>query len=182
MDGLRPQHGEPLPGRRFPLPFCGILNDVDRPGISTPGVVAPPPLIFALGLALGLAVHVRFPARLIAGPTRLIGGVLTAAGAGLIVWAIGTMRAAGTDPRPDRPTSALVTAGPYRHTRNPIYLGMASIYAGVLFVVGTPWPMLFLPAVLAVIRQGVIAREERYLAGRFGDSFSDYAARVRRWV
>jgi protein-S-isoprenylcysteine O-methyltransferase Ste14 len=171
-----------IPRAQIPLPVCGILDYVDRPGISTPGVVAPPPLIFALGLALGLAVHARFPARLIAGPTRLIGGVLTAAGAGLITWAIGTMRAAGTDPRPDRPTSALVTAGPYRHTRNPIYLGMASIYAGVLLVVGTPWPMLFLPAILAVIRQGVIAREERYLAGRFGDSFSDYATRVRCWV
>jgi protein-S-isoprenylcysteine O-methyltransferase Ste14 len=155
---------------------------VDRPAISTAGVVAPPPVIFAVGFALGLAVHGRFPARLIGGPTRLLGGVLTAAGAGLIGWAVGTMRAAGTDPRPDTPTSVLVTAGPYRHSRNPIYLGLASIYTGLMLVFGTPWPMLFLPAVLAVIREGVIAREERYLAARFGDSFSDYTARVRRWM
>ena len=70
----------------------------------------------------------------------------------------------------------------YRHTRNPIYVGFAGVYAGPLMVVGTPWPALFLPAVLAVIRQGVIAREERYLAGRFGDAYADYAARVRRWL
>ena len=149
---------------------------------STAGVLAPPPLIFAVGWVLGLVLHARFPARLVAGPSRLLGGLLTAAGVSLIASAIATLRAAGTDPRPDRPTTALVIEGPYRHTRNPIYLGLASIYAGLLLVVGTPWPALLLPAVLAVVDQGVVAREERYLARRFGDAFTKYTVRVRRWL
>jgi protein-S-isoprenylcysteine O-methyltransferase Ste14 len=155
---------------------------MERTHVSTAGVVAPPPLIFAVGLGLGLALHARFPARLVAGPSRLLGGLLAAAGASLIAWAIATLRAAGTDPRPERPTTALVTEGPYRYTRNPIYVGMLGIYAGLVLLVGTPWPALFLPTVLAVVRQGVIAREERYLAGRFGDAFTRYTARVRRWL
>src|SRR5215210_6804914 len=113
---------------------------------STAGVVAPPPLIFVIGLGLGLLLNARFPARLVVGPSRLLGGLLAGAGAALIGWAIASLRAAGTDPRPDRPTTALVTDGPYRHTRNPIYLGLASIYTGLLLAVGTPWPALFLPA------------------------------------
>jgi protein-S-isoprenylcysteine O-methyltransferase Ste14 len=153
-----------------------------RSDVSTASVVAPPPLIFAVGLGLGLGLHARFPARLVAGPSRLLGGLLAAAGAGLIAWAIATLRAAGTDPRPDRPTTTLVIQGPYRRTRNPIYVGMLGIYAGLMLLVGTPWPALFLPTVLAVLRQGVIAREERYLAGRFGEAFTGYSAGVRRWL
>ena len=149
---------------------------------STAEVIAPPPLIFAVGWVLGLALHARFRGPLVAGPSRLLGGVLAAAGAGLIAWAIETLRSAGTDPRPDRPTTALVTHGPYRYTRNPIYVGFLGIYVGLLLVVGTLWPALFLPAVLAVVRRGVIAREERYLAGRFGEAFNEYAAHVRRWL
>ena len=145
-------------------------------------VAPPPPLIFAIGWVLGLALNMRFRTRLVAGPSRLLGGLLVGAGTGLVAWAILTMRRAGTDPRPDRPTAALVTDGPYRHTRNPIYVGFAGVYAGLLMVVGTPGPALFLPAVLAVIRQGVIVPEERYLAGRFGDAYADYATHVRRWL
>ena len=149
---------------------------------STAGVVAPPPLIFAVGLGLGLALHARFPARLVAGPSRLLGGLLAAVGTGLIAWAIASLRAAGTDPRPDQPTTVLVTEGPYLRTRNPIYLGMLGIYAGLTLAIGTPWPALFLPAVLAVLREGVVAREERYLSERFAQAFTDYASRVRRWL
>jgi protein-S-isoprenylcysteine O-methyltransferase Ste14 len=155
---------------------------VEQQKTSTADVVAPPPLIFAIGWVLGLALHLRFRARLVVGPSRWLGGLLAAAGAGLIAWAIWSLRRAGTDPRPDRPTTALVTDGPYRHTRNPIYVGFVGMYAGLLLVVGTPWPALFLPVVLRVIRQGVVAREERYLAVRFGDAFADYVAHARRWL
>jgi protein-S-isoprenylcysteine O-methyltransferase Ste14 len=155
---------------------------MERQDTSTASVIAPPPLIFAGGWVLGLALHTRARARLVIGPSRWLGGLLAAAGVGQIAWAIWSMRRAGTDPRPDKPTATLVTDGPFRYTRNPIYLGLTAIYSGLLMAVGTPWPALFLPAVLAVIREGVIAREERYLAARFGDAFTDYAAHVRRWL
>jgi protein-S-isoprenylcysteine O-methyltransferase Ste14 len=153
-----------------------------REDTSTASVVAPPPLIFAAGWVLGLALHLRFQTRVIVGPSRWLGGLLVGTGAGLVAWAVWTMRKAGTDPRPDRPTATLVTDGPFRYTRNPIYLGFAAIYSGLLMAVGTPWPALFLPVVLALIRAGVIEREERYLAARFGDAFADYTAHVRRWL
>jgi protein-S-isoprenylcysteine O-methyltransferase Ste14 len=155
---------------------------MEQQDTTTSGVVAPPPLIFGVGLALGLGLHARFPARLVDGPSRAVGGLLVAMGSGLIAWAIATLRRAGTDPRPDRPTAALVTRGPYRLTRNPIYVGFTGVYCGLLVLVGTPWPALFLLPILSVMRHGVISREERYLARRFGEAYSAYAAQVRRWI
>ena len=149
---------------------------------ETPEILAPPPLIVGAAWALGFGLDRRFPAHLVAGPSRLVGGLIAASGVGLIAWAVATMRAAGTDPRPERPSTVLVTDGPFGLSRNPIYLGLIAIYAGLVLVVGTAWPVLFLPTSLAVLRDGVIRREERYLAQRFGSAFTEYASRVRRWL
>jgi protein-S-isoprenylcysteine O-methyltransferase Ste14 len=149
---------------------------------DTAEILAPPPLILGAGWAFGFGLHWRFPARLVAGPSRLVGGLLAAAGVALIASAVASMRRAGTDPRPERPSTVLVTDGPYALSRNPIYLGLVAIYAGLMLVVGTAWPVLFLPTGLAVLRTGVVLREERYLAERFGGAFIDYAGRVRRWL
>ncbi len=83
---------------------------------------------------------------------------------------------------PWRASSALVTSGPYRFTRNPMYLGMASLYAGIALAFGLLWSLALLLAVLVVIDRGVIAREERYLERRFGDEYRIYKQQVRRWL
>jgi protein-S-isoprenylcysteine O-methyltransferase Ste14 len=83
---------------------------------------------------------------------------------------------------PYKPTSALVVDGPYRYSRNPIYLADALIYIGISVVIDTLWPILLLPIALAVLQQGVIAREERYLERKFGDQYRQYQASVRRWL
>ena len=83
---------------------------------------------------------------------------------------------------PMKPTTALVTSGPYRVTRNPMYVGMAFLYAGLALSLGVIWALALLPAVLLMVDRLVIAREERYLEAKFGEEYRDYKRRVRRWL
>ena len=92
------------------------------------------------------------------------------------------MKRAGTNIRPDQPTLAIVSDGPFRFTRNPLYLALTGLYAGIALLVNALWPLLLLAPVLAVLRWGVIAREERYLEAKFGEAYRAYRSRVRRWV
>lgn len=80
-----------------------------------------------------------------------------------------------------RPTTALALGGPYRFTRNPMYLGLASLHLGAALLFDSFWVILTLPPVLWVVRRAVIDREERYLEARFGGAYLDYKRRVRRW-
>jgi protein-S-isoprenylcysteine O-methyltransferase Ste14 len=92
------------------------------------------------------------------------------------------MKRAGTNVDPREPTTTIVTGGPYRFTRNPLYLSMTLVYAGITALANALPAALLLPAVLAFMRRGVIEREERYLERKFGDEYMDYKARVRRWI
>jgi protein-S-isoprenylcysteine O-methyltransferase Ste14 len=89
---------------------------------------------------------------------------------------------AGTPVSPYSASTTLVTTGPYRISRNPAYLGMALVYAGIAVSTEALWALAPLPAVLAVIDRGVIAREERYLERRLGDEYRRYTQRTRRWL
>jgi protein-S-isoprenylcysteine O-methyltransferase Ste14 len=151
---------------------------------ETAGVIAPPPLIFAGGFLAGLLIDHALPAsrplpaplRRVLAPTLLAGGVLA------MLAAIRTMVRAHTTINPAAPVAALVTAGPFRFTRNPIYLGDTLVYTGLSLALGRRGPLVLLPGVLALIDRGVIRREERYLERRFGAPYRDYRARVRRWL
>jgi protein-S-isoprenylcysteine O-methyltransferase Ste14 len=92
------------------------------------------------------------------------------------------MRGAGAPVRTDKPVPRLTTEGPCRYTRNPGYLCLAMLYAGIATLRNSLWAILFLPLVLIVIHREVIGREERYLECTFGDEYLAYRARVRRWV
>ena len=105
-----------------------------------------------------------------------------ALGFALGAWALGLMMRARTDPRPDRPTSTLVEAGPFRFSRNPIYLGFLVFAAGVALRWASLWGWLAVLAAFVALDRCVIAREERYLAARFGAAYAEYRARVRRWL
>jgi protein-S-isoprenylcysteine O-methyltransferase Ste14 len=83
---------------------------------------------------------------------------------------------------PFRPASTLVITGPYRFTRNPMYLGAILLVLAFALWLGTWWPAILLPVVIVVVRRYVIAREERYMRRRFGAAYDDYARRVRRWI
>jgi protein-S-isoprenylcysteine O-methyltransferase Ste14 len=147
------------------------------------GARVPAPLLFAglfaAGLALNAALpHPRFPAA-----ARDLGWALAAVGLGAIgVPGFRALRRAGTSPDPRRPTTALVTEGPYRYTRHPLYLSMATIYAGGALGVNSFWTLALLAAAVVLIDRGPMVREERYLEQKFGDAYRAYKARVRRWV
>jgi protein-S-isoprenylcysteine O-methyltransferase Ste14 len=98
------------------------------------------------------------------------------------LWAIIAFRRAGTRPEPWKPVTAFVTSGPYRFTRNPMYVGFTLIYLGVAAMVNTAWPLWFLPAIFLTMHFGVVRREEAYLERRFGDDYRAYRDRVRRWL
>ena len=168
-------------------PAAGAMTAGTDDGTSTPGdvagVIAPPPLIFlgALGIGFGLdAVIGRRPLRSTAAVP--VGSAAIIAGAGLMGSFVSAFGRARTPIDPYTPSKALVTHGPYGLTRNPAYLGMALIYAGIAIVSNAPWAFVPLPAAIAVIDRGVIVREERYLKRKFGTPYEDYKRRVRRWI
>ena len=92
------------------------------------------------------------------------------------------MNAADTTLRTDKPVSSLVQDGPFRYSRNPGYLSLTMIYAGIAVLRNALWAILLLPLVLYVMQREVIEREERYLEGTFGEEYLAYKRRVRRWV
>ena len=150
---------------------------------DTSGVRFPPPLVFAGGLLGGWLLERLQPAAAFDGRGWwLLALPLGVAGVALIASALGLFRRAGTDPLPMRPTTVLVFDGPYRFTRNPMYLGMALVYLAAALMLDLPWALLLLPPVLFVIVTQVIAKEERYLDAKFGEEYRSYRARVRRWL
>jgi protein-S-isoprenylcysteine O-methyltransferase Ste14 len=147
------------------------------------GVIAPPPLIFLAGLAVGFGLEALLPGSSVPDAVAwILGGVLILAGVALLFSFERAFQRKKTAANPWRPTTAIATEGPYRLTRNPAYLGMALVYVGIALCSGALWVLLPLPIVLAIIDRGVIAREERYLERKFGQEYLDYKRRVRRWL
>jgi protein-S-isoprenylcysteine O-methyltransferase Ste14 len=151
---------------------------------TTAQVIIRPPLAWALaviaGLALDWLVPLPFlPADLDAGWP---GALVFALALGLAVWAIVTITRAGSNVPTNRPTTTIVESGPYRFTRNPIYLGMFGGQIGLAIAFDNLWLLLMLVPFALVIRYGVVAREEAYLERKFGDLYRDYRLRVRRWL
>lgn len=151
---------------------------------DTAGVLAPPPLIYGAAFGIGLLLDqlggwsIPWPA----GPMRWIAAAVPAAlGIVLGVSAVLQFRRVGTNVLPDHPALFLADAGPYRFSRNPMYLGLALLYLAGAAALAKPATLLFLPVALTAIHVGVIRREERYLERRFGAPYRAYQARVRRW-
>ncbi len=151
--------------------------------IDNPNVIAFPPLIYAVPMAGGILLHTLFPMNLLPPVlANVLGGLSFILAVILAVLASRTMRQAGTNVNPSQPTTAIVSDGPFRFTRNPLYLSLTLLYSSISLLVNALWPMLMLPIVLIIIDQGVIAREERYLENKFGEEYTHYKARVRRWI
>jgi protein-S-isoprenylcysteine O-methyltransferase Ste14 len=151
---------------------------------ATSGVRFPPPLYYVIPLVLSVATELLFPAQQLIPPlaAAMIGACLIALGVAFASSALVTMRRAGTSPVPLTPTAALVTDGPYRFTRNPMYLALTLGYVGVAIWMQAVWAFVYLPIILLAIRRVVIDREERYLTEKFGETYVSYCRRVRRWI
>jgi protein-S-isoprenylcysteine O-methyltransferase Ste14 len=159
------------------------MGEVENNNADNPGVIAPPPLIYAGALLAGLLANRRFHAPLL--PRRLarmLGWPLIAGGLAVGLLGERELRRAETTSNPYKPATAIVTDGPYRFTRNPLYLSMTLLYGGVSALANALPPVLLLPLVLRLMRRGVIEREEHYLERKFGDVYLEYKVRAPRWI
>ncbi len=155
-------------------------------GEDSSGVRIFPPGIFLVAQAGGFLLEWIWPVRIApaayAPAIRFVGADLITAWLGLAVWALLTFRAAGTSPHPGHPTAALTFGGPYRFTRNPMYLGFVLMSVGVAFVANALWPLLTVAPAILTVRRVVIRKEEAYLTRKFGAPYEEYKKRVRRWI
>lgn len=154
------------------------------PTADSAGIRIPPPLYFAAGLALGwVAGYFVPPPRVLPqGISLWMGGALIAISLILALSAIFLFRRARTTILPQRASGALVIVGPYRFTRNPMYLSLSIFYIGAAILFGLTWAFLLFPIVVLLIQTRVIAREEAYLERRFGNDYRQYRETVRRWI
>src|SRR5262245_38852124 len=150
-----------------------------RQDLDTSNAAVRPPFAWLIALAAGIAANWLYPLRFVPAsvPGKWVGVAVFALAFALGIWAIVTIRTAGTQVETYKPTTAIVAHGPYRFTRNPIYLGMMLGLIGLAIALNSLWLLAML-----VIRYGVVAREEAYLARKFGDVYLGYKSRVRRWL
>jgi protein-S-isoprenylcysteine O-methyltransferase Ste14 len=113
---------------------------------------------------------------------QIVAALLIAWWAVLVFWALIAFRRARTTVLPNRPANSLVTTGPYRYTRNPMYVSFAILYVAAALMMNTLWPFLVLPLVILTVDRLVIVREERYLSSAFPEEYYGYRRRVRRWL
>ena len=156
------------------------MNDTPE----TAQVLIRPPLAWAVAVIAGLVLDWLAPLPFLPEdwPAGLVGAVVFVLALVLAIWAIDTMTRAGTNVPTNRPTTAIVEGGPYRFTRNPIYMGMFGGLIGLGIAFDNPWLLAMLVPFALVIRYGVVAREEAYLERTFGDVYRSYRRRVRRWL
>jgi protein-S-isoprenylcysteine O-methyltransferase Ste14 len=152
---------------------------------DTPGVIAPPPLIAVATLALGLLLDWLLPIGVLHRlglPARLVLGALSMiAGAGLALVAERTFHRIGTNAPPWKPALALATTGIYARMRNPMYVGLALLVAGLAIALASDWSLGLLVPMALVLHYGVVLREERYLEHKFGEAYRRLKADVPRY-
>ena len=142
-----------------------------------------PPWVYLGAIGLGLALHGAWPVALVSGAlSNPLGGTMVLVAVALFISAVRTLRAAGTPVPGDRPTTTIVRTGPYRYSRNPVYLAFSLFHLGVAFWINTLWLLVTLVPAVALMSFVVIPREERYLETRFPSQYLPYKAAVRRWL
>ena len=162
---------------------------MDQPEITTSAsgtgrpLLLRPPLLFATAIAAGIVLHLAWPWSFMLRALRWpIAVMLSMAGVALFVAAIRAFDAAGTPVPGNRSTTAVVRRGPYRFSRNPIYLAFALIHLGVAASFGSWWLLVTWAVSIGVIATSIVPSEERYLEARFGSIYSAYKSSVRRWL
>jgi protein-S-isoprenylcysteine O-methyltransferase Ste14 len=150
--------------------------------VDNAGVIVRPPVLYVAALAAMLLLRWVWPVPILGGAAFWPGVALVVLGVGILVWGRRTLVAGGTNVDPSLPSTAVVTSGPYRFSRNPLYLGLAIVYLGLTLVFDALWGIVLLALALIVMHLGVIQREERYLERKFGDGYRQYRTAVRRYL
>jgi protein-S-isoprenylcysteine O-methyltransferase Ste14 len=156
-------------------------NAEARPGARV--IFIPPPLYYAIGLAGGMAINAVVALPLGGRPaTAVIGAVVATSGLALAFAGVTAVIRHRTTIVPHHPVATLLTGGAYRLSRNPMYTGLAIAYLGLALLLNSWWPLALLPLVIVAVRELVVRPEEQYLTRRFGQTYTDYQCRVRRWL
>ena len=147
-------------------------------------IIAQPPVLYIGALVVGFILQAAFPQPILLSDSvlRVLGVTLLLMSAAFARWAFVTLRQAGTSANPRKASIALATGGPFRLSRNPIYLAMTGLYLGIALIGNSWWPLLLLTPLLLVMHYGVVLREERYLKKQFGEIYVAYKASSRRWL
>ena len=148
-----------------------------------PDVIARPPLLLLVAILAAIAGEYIWPLSFDSPDVvAWIGGALMLVAVGVVFGSAGYFRKKGTNVETWKPTENLVTTGLYAYSRNPIYLAFMEFFIGLGLASGNGWYFILLPALYLLLRYGVIAREETYLTGKFGDVYRGYQKKVRRWI
>jgi protein-S-isoprenylcysteine O-methyltransferase Ste14 len=152
------------------------------PQVANLGIMRPP-LVYLGAIALGLVLHFAWPVRLVSRAAGMpLGGTAVLVAVALFLYAVHTFRNAGTPVPGNRPTTTIVRTGPYRWSRNPIYLSFSLLQLGLAFWANSLWLLVTLIGAVALMSLVVIPREEHYLETRFPSDYLPYKASVRRWL
>jgi protein-S-isoprenylcysteine O-methyltransferase Ste14 len=154
---------------------------------DTPGLIMPPPIFLAIALAAAVILDGITGLRFLAAPSlqslqSWLGLIVVAAGVALAIAGAREFSRGGTNVNPFEPTLKLVTSGPYRLTRNPMYLGMTTVLLGVSLIFSLEWGLVLTPVLWVAFDRLVVAREEAYLTAKFGEPYRDFLNRTRRWL
>lgn len=158
------------------------MTEGERDGAA---VRFPPPLVYLAALAAGVLLHawvVALPLAVGRGVRIAVGLAVAGVGGALVAAALGLFRRTGQDPEPWKPTPEIISTGVYRFTRNPMYVGMALLQAGIGVGLGNAWVVALVPVSLAVVYAIAVRHEEAYLERKFGAAYLAYKTSVRRWL
>ncbi len=150
---------------------------------DAPNVIAIPPLIYLAFLAVGLLLDYLFPVPVLPNSIQYaVGFGIMIAPALIMPSVLLRFKKANTNFDPGKPTTRIITTGPYRYSRNPSYVSLTMLYLGIAIAADSVWVLAGLIPTLVVMHYGVILREEQYLAEKFGEPYLQYKRSVRRWL
>ncbi len=150
---------------------------------DAPNVIAIPPLIYLAFLAVGLLLDYLFPVPVLPNSIQYaVGFGIMIAPALIMPFVLLRFKKANTNFDPGKPTTRIITTGPYRYSRNPSYVSLTMLYLGITIAADSVWVLAGLIPTLVVMHYGVILREEQYLENKFGEEYLRYKKTVRRWL
>jgi len=158
------------------------MQNITASSADNPGVVARPPVLYGVAFLVVLVFRWLWPMPIFPAAAFWTGLAIVTIGMGIAIWGRRTMRAAGTNINPSLPALAIVQSGPFRYSRNPLYLALTLLFVGLTLAFNTWWGIVILVPLVIVMHVGVVLREERYLEQKFGETYRQYRSKVRRYL